>query len=74
MRNLRYYAALPVFLFLILVLNTYLYAQSKTLDREYDPVIISADALSGFENSNFAGAPIGELFLYSFNNQSKTFS
>jgi len=69
MRNLKRYAALPVLLSLILVLNTYLFAQNKTLDRKYDPVIISGDALS-----NFAGAPIGELFLYSFNNQSKTFT
>jgi len=66
MRNLRCYAALPVFLSLLLVLNTCLYAQSKTLDRKYDPVIISADALSGFESSDFAGVPIGQIFAMTF--------
>ena len=59
MRNLRCYVVLPVFLFFVLILNSYLMAQIKIFDRKYDPVIISANALSGFESSDFAGVAIG---------------
>ena len=72
MRNLKCYAALPVFLSLILVLNTCLYAQNKTLDRKYDPVIISGDDLSGFESSGFAGVAIDQIYAMTYNGISQT--
>lgn len=60
MRNLRCYVALPVFLLFVLMLNnSHLKAQIKTLDRKHDPVILSAKTLSGFKSSDFAGAAIG---------------
>ena len=71
MRNLKYYAALLVFLSLILVLNTCLHAQNKTLDREYDPVIVSADALSGFESSDFEFAAINQIYAMIYNGTSQ---
>ncbi len=71
MRNLKCYAALPVFLFLLLVLNTYLFAQNKTLDRKYDPVIVSGDALSGFESSDFAGAAVDQIYAMIYNGTSQ---
>ena len=71
MRNLKCYAALPVFLSLILVLNTCLHAQNKTLDREYDPVIVSADALSGFKSSDFEFAAINQIYAMIYNGTSQ---
>ena len=71
MRNLKCYAALPVFLSLILVLNTCLHAQNKTLDRKYDPVIVSADALSGFKSSDFEFAAIDQIYAMIYNGTSQ---
>ena len=71
MRNLRCYVALPVFLSLILVLSICLYAQTKTLDRKYDPVIVAANALSGFESSDFAGVAIGQIFAMTFDSSAE---
>jgi len=67
MRNLRCYVALPV----ILVLSICLYAQTKTLDRKYDPVIVAANALSGFESSDFAGVAIGQIFAMTFDSSAE---
>ena len=61
MRNLKCYAALPVFLSLILVLNTCLYAQKKTLNRPFDQVTIL-----GVEYSGFSGVPVDEIFLFAY--------
>jgi len=44
-------------------------AQIKTFDRKYDPVIISANALSGFESSDFAGAAIGQFYAMIYTNR-----
>jgi len=61
MRNIKCYAALPVFLSLLLVLNTYLFAQKKTLNRPFDQVTIL-----GVEYSGFSGVPVDEIFLFAY--------
>ncbi|MCH8021648.1 hypothetical protein IH785_17600, partial [candidate division KSB1 bacterium] len=56
--------------FMILVLSSAnAFSQSNSIDREHDAIVISGEMLA-----TFAGAPIGDLFLYSFDNQSKTFT
>lgn len=62
MRNLKCYAALPVFLSLILVLNTHhVNAQKKTLNRPFDQVTVL-----GVEYSGFSGVPVDEIFLFAY--------
>ena len=55
--------------FMILVLYVNAFSQNNSIDREHDAIVISGEMLA-----TFAGAPIGDLFLYSFDNQSKTFA
>ena len=45
------------------------FSQSNSIDREHDAIIISGEMLAPF-----AGATISDLFLYAFDNQSRTFT
>ena len=45
------------------------FSQSNSIDREHDAIVISGEMLAPF-----AGAPIGDLFLYSFDSQTKVFT
>lgn len=46
---------------LTLVVSSGLYGQTKTLTRDLEPVVLRGSSFSGF-----AGAPLGELFLYAY--------
>ena len=46
-----------------------LFSQTNSVNRDHDAIIISGEMLATFD-----GAPLSELFLYSFDDQSKTFT
>jgi len=45
------------------------FSQSNSIDREHDAIIVTGEMLAPF-----AEAPIGDLFLYAFDSQSKIFT
>lgn len=47
-----------------------LLAQPKTLDRKYEPIVISAGELSGFGGSDFDGAPVSQLYAFAYDESS----
>ena len=67
---LRWSGSFVLVFFMIPVLSgANAFSQTNSIDREHDAIIISGEMLAPF-----AGAPIGNLFLYSFDSQSKIFT
>lgn len=67
---LRWSGSPALVFFMMLVLSgANAFSQTNSIDREHDAIIISGKMLAPF-----AGAPIGDLFLYSFDSQSQTFT
>jgi len=60
----------PLLVFFTIVSSgSNLFSQTNNVNREQDAIIISGEILATFN-----GAPLSELFLYSFDDQSKTFT
>lgn len=60
----------PLLVFFTIVLSgSNLFSQTNSVNRDHDAIIISGEILATFD-----GAPLSELFLYSFNDQSQTFT
>jgi len=55
--------------FTIVLSCSNLFSQTNSVNRDHDPIIISGEMLATFD-----GALLSELFLYSFDDQSKTFT
>jgi len=66
---LRWRGSPFLFFFIIVLSGSNLFSQTNSVNRDHDAIIISGEILATFD-----GAPLSELFLYSFDDQSKTFT
>ncbi|TDJ03131.1 MAG: hypothetical protein E2O76_01720, partial [Caldithrix sp.] len=66
---LRWGGSLFLFFLTTILSGSNLFSQTNSVNRDHDAIIISGEMLATFD-----GALLSELFLYSFDEQSKTFT